>query len=229
MGIDEENIFHRRVRVSLFIPLLLVFIIWMVAIVEELFGISFVHLGVIPRDFEHIYTILIATFIHKDWLHLWANTIPLFALSWGLFFFYRKIAYRVFLIMYIGAALLLWTIGRNALHIGASGLIYALASFLFLSGLIQKNYRLTAISLVVTFLYGSMVWGVFPTVTDISWEGHLSGLLVGLVLAILYRHKGPVIPPHEFSPDDENSIPEEIWNEEFFTQETIDDKSESEP
>lgn len=218
MDIQERYIFRRKVRVSLFMPLLLIFIMWMVAIVEALFNLSFYKFGVIPRDLIHSYNIFFATFIHKDWLHLWANTIPIFMLSWGLFFFYREIAYKVFLQMYIGSALLLWIIGRNAFHIGSSGLIYALASFLFMSGIIQKNYRLMAISLIVSFIYGSMIWGIIPTVTDISWEGHLSGLFIGFVLAVLYRNKGPVIPTHNFDSDEDESIPEEIWNEDFLSK-----------
>jgi len=83
--------------------------------------------------------------------------------------------------------LLTWIIGRPALHIGASGVIYMLTAFLMFKGIFSKKYQLTALSFAVVFLYGSFLWYVFPIDPKISWEGHLSGLLVGFLFSILFR------------------------------------------
>lgn len=113
--------------------------------------------------------------------------------------------------MYCFTGILLWIIGRDSYHIGMSGIIYALASFLTVSGLIKRNYRLTALSLTVIFIYGSFFWGLFPIEQQISWEGHLSGAFVGFLLALFFKNQGPQ-PPLILSDDDEDVLPEEIWN-----------------
>ncbi|PID95634.1 MAG: rhomboid family intramembrane serine protease [Bacteroidetes bacterium] len=208
---DAAN-FNKRVRLSLFFPLLFTFVMWMVKVSEWLFDFSLSSWGVLPRSFEHIYGILFSPFIHSDWKHLWANTIPFFVLSWALFFFYRTIAAKTFLLIYFLSGILLWCIGRDSFHIGMSSIIYGLAFFLITSGLIKKNYQLTALALVVVFLYGSLFWGLFPIESQISWEGHLSGASIGFILAILFRKQGS--PPPQILSEDDDTIPEEIWNAE---------------
>lgn len=213
--------FKKKVRLSVFIPLLLTFVMWLVKSYEWLFDVSFVSFGIMPRSLAHITGTFSAPFIHSDWSHLWANTLPFFILSWALFFFYRTIATKTFLLMFLGSGLLLWIVGRVSYHIGMSGMIYALASFLMVSGLIKKNYRLTALALIVVFLYGSLFWGLFPIEKQVSWEGHLSGAFTGFILAIFLRKQGPQ-PPIILSEDDENTIPEEVWN---VTHEENDEKN----
>ncbi len=137
---DAAN-FNKRVRLSLFFPLLFTFVMWMVKISEWLFDFSLSSWGVLPRSFEHIYGILFSPFIHSDWKHLWANTIPFFVLSWALFFFYRTIAAKTFLLIYFLSGILLWCIGRDSFHIGMSSIIYGLAFFLITSGLIKIPHR----------------------------------------------------------------------------------------
>src|SRR5690606_6024302 len=115
------------------------------------------------------------------------NTIPLFVLTMALFYFYRKIAWKVILYGILLSGLITWLIGRPANHIGASGLIYVLVSFIFFKGIFAKNYRLVALSLLVIFLYGSLIWYVFPVKEHMSWEGHLGGLITGFVFALFFR------------------------------------------
>lgn len=215
---EEINI-ERKTRLSLFIPLLITFSMWIVKSIEWLFDLSFHSYGVRPRSIEDIYHIFISPYIHKDWEHLWANSIPFLVLSWALFFFYRKIATKTLLIMYLLSGLILWYIGRNAFHIGMSGIIYALATFLITSGLIKKNYRLTALSFIVIFLYGSLFWGLFPILDEVSWEGHLSGTIVGLTLAIYFRKQGPQSLSIPEDDDDNDILPEEIWNPNYTPKE----------
>ena len=172
------------------IPLLLLLSIWTVYIIELKFGFNFNKYGIYPQSLKGLKGILFSPFIHGDTNHLANNSVPLVVLSACLLFFYKEVAWKVLGIGTLFTGLMTWTIARENYHIGASGVIYLLFSFIFFSGLIRKNYRLVAISLGVVFLYGSMIWYVFPVKDGISWEGHLSGFVVGLIFAIMYRKTG---------------------------------------
>jgi membrane associated rhomboid family serine protease len=103
-----------------------------------------------------------------------------------------------------------WLAGRDAWHIGASGLIYGLASFLFFSGIIRKYFRLVALSLLIVFLYGSMVWGIFPNIyKNVSWESHMLGFISGIILAVAYRKEGPQEPVYEWMEEEEEEAIED--------------------
>ena len=140
--------------------------------------------------------ILAHPLIHSGFSHLLANTIPLFFLSWCLFYFYREIAGKIFVLIWLGAGLLTFIIGKPGWHIGASGLIYGLAFFLFFSGILRKYVPLIAISLLVTFLYGGIIWHMFPyfSPANMSWEGHLSGGIMGVLCAFAFVNHGPQRP-----------------------------------
>ena len=126
-------------------------------------------------------------------------------LSVALFYFYSEIAFRIFLLTYLLTGVLVWVGGREAWHIGASGLVYGMASFLFFSGILRKYYRLVALSLLVVFLYGEMVWGLFPGIyKNISWESHMLGFVSGIFLAVLYRNEGPQKPVYEWMEEEED-------------------------
>ncbi len=200
-----------HLKYSLMIPVFFIAVIWLVKITEWLFGLDFSDYGLLPRSVGNLTGILASPLIHSSFKHLFANTSPMFVLSWGLFYFYRRIAYRAFLYMYLLSGILLWLVGREAYHIGASGMVYALAAFLFLSGVLRMHFRLIAISLVVVFLYGSLFWGIFPIMKGVSWDGHLCGAIAGFGVAYLMRKQGPQKPP-PLEEDEEEVIPEEIWN-----------------
>ncbi len=167
----------------------------MVKIIEYSFNISFVNFGNYPLDIKGVKGIFLMPFIHGDWDHLIANSVPFLILSSALFYFYSSISVRVLVGIWFLSGIWVWFGGRPSWHIGASGLIYGLSSFLFVSGLIRKDTRLAALALIVTFLYGSLIWGAFPDFfpkeKNISWEGHLGGAIAGLVLALYYRNSGP--------------------------------------
>jgi len=184
----EEKI---RVRKSLFFPITFLVLIWLVKFFEITMELDFHTAGVMPRKLSGLQGILFSPLIHGDWKHLFDNSVPVFLLSFALFYFYRGIAFTIFTLIYFMGGVILWFIGREAYHIGASGIIYGLASFLFVSGVLRKIRNLMAISLLVVFLYGSLIWGLLPFDYHVSWEGHLSGALVGVALAILYRDRGP--------------------------------------
>jgi len=187
----------------LFFPILFLIIMWMVKLTEEIFGHNFADYGVFPQNLNGLKGILFSPFIHSDFEHLINNSYPILILGGMLFFFYKKIAKQLFLWLFFIAGFWLWIIGRPSFHIGASGIIYALAAFLFISGIIRKNPRLSAVSMLIIFLYGSMIWGVLPTKEHISWEGHLSGFMAGIIVAIFYRNEGPKRKKYQWEIDEE--------------------------
>ncbi len=188
--LKEQNPFKFSTLV-IAIPLYFVLSIWIVYWMEMKFGFNFTKYGLYPRSFKGLRGILFSPFIHSGTKHLFNNSIPLFVLMSALFYFYRDVAIKVLVYGTLILGLITWIIARNSFHIGASGVVYLLFGFVFLSGLLTKYYRLTAVSLMVIFLYGSMIWYIFPTKEGISWEGHLSGLLTGFFFAFLYRNRGP--------------------------------------
>lgn len=182
------------------IPLLLLFIMWVVKLVEVIFDLSFVRFGTQPLHLDGIQGIVLMPFIHSGFSHLIANTSSFFVLSIALFYFYRDLSLKVLIWIWLLSGIWVWFGGRESWHIGASGVIYGLSSFLFVSGMIRKNTQLAALAMVVAFLYGSMIWGIFPDFfpkENISWEGHLGGFVAGIILAIYYRKSGP--QPRKYS------------------------------
>lgn len=173
------------------VPMLTVLLIWTVFWIEVDFGINFNDWGVYPRSLTGLRGILASPFIHGSIEHLYNNTIPIAVLTSALFYFYRKIAWRVLLIGLLLSGLITWIIARPSYHIGASGMIYVLASFIFFKGIFSRHMRLVAISLIVVFIYGSLIWYIFPIKDGISWEGHLGGFLSGLFLAFVLRSYAP--------------------------------------
>lgn len=187
----KKYIEKKRFRLALFTSAIILLIMWIVHLANLSLSYEFHNLGIFPRKGEGLIGILASPLIHGDWQHLIANSMSFIVLVTGVFFFYPKIAYKVFFISWLSVGLIVWVIARPSYHIGASGVIYAMAAFLFLSGVIRKNFRLMAISLIIVFLYGSMVWGIFPQEDNVSWESHFAGVVSGFALAYVYRRQGP--------------------------------------
>jgi membrane associated rhomboid family serine protease len=172
------------------IPSSFVLSIWFIYWVEIYFDFNFNKFGILPRDIVGLRGVFFTHFIHGDFKHLFNNSIPLFILLLSLVYFYKEIAFKVLIFGGLLSGIFTWLIAREAYHIGASGVVYLLFSFIFFSGMIRKHYRLIALSMIVIFLYGSMIWYVLPIKEGMSWEGHLSGFLTGMVFAFFYRNKG---------------------------------------
>jgi membrane associated rhomboid family serine protease len=204
--IDPENAFYRKkVLLSMLIPGIFVTLMWLVKICEVLFDINLSQLGIYPLTLIGLRGIFFSPLIHGDFNHLFNNSLPFFFLATALFYFYSEVALKVFIWTYFLTGLLVWLAGREAWHIGASGLVYGLASFLFFSGIIRRHFRLIALSLLIVFLYGSMVWGIFPDVyKNVSWESHMLGFFSGLILALWYRNEGPQRPVYEWMNEEED-------------------------
>ena len=187
---------------TLAVPLYLVLSLWVVYWFEVRNGYNFNSFGILPRSIVGLRGIVFSPFIHGDIKHLYHNSAPLFVLLFSLLYFYRSIAWKVFIYGTLCTGLLTWILARKSYHIGASGIIYLLFSFIFFSGIIRKNYRLVAVSLMVIFLYGSMVWYLLPVKESVSWEGHLSGFISGLVMAFIFRETGPQKFQYEWEKED---------------------------
>lgn len=153
-------------------PLAILFVVWLVFWYQVTINYNIKSFGIQPQQLKGLLGIFTSPFLHADIDHLYNNSIPLVVLSMALFYFYNKIAWKVILYGIVLSGLLTWVIGNKGNHIGASGLIYVLVSFIFFKGIFAKHYRLIALSLLVVFLYGGMIWYVFPVKEGMSWEGH---------------------------------------------------------
>ncbi len=172
----------------LVLPLFSVLLLWIVFWMEVRFHFDFGEWGIYPRTLEGLRGIVCSPFIHGNIEHLYNNSIPLLMLVAALRYFYRELSLKVLGYGILFSGLLTWIIGRDSYHIGASGLIYVLVSFIFFKGIRTKYYRLVALSLLVVMVYGSLVWYVFPNVSEgISWEGHLAGFIIGYVFALIFK------------------------------------------
>ena len=191
---------------AVFIPFIIGILMVLTFILEKGMDWDFHTAGVYPRRIENIWGIFTVIFIHADWSHLANNVISFVLLAVFLYYFYKEIASQVLVISYITSGFFLWLIGRESWHIGASGLIYSLAFFLFFSGIFRKHVPLIALSFVIAFIYGGMIWHIFPwQIQDpVSWEGHLAGGLIGFILAISYRNVGPQKPIKVWEEDEED-------------------------
>lgn len=179
----------RKLLNALFFPGLMLISFWLVKLWEVALDTSFASYGNFPMRWEKFYGIFTMPFIHGDWGHLISNSFPFLILGTALFYFYRKHALPIFLFLFFFSGLGVWLAARPSFHIGASGVVYGLASFLIFSGFIHNNKELTSIAFIVVFIYGSMVWGVLPGREGVSWEGHLSGALAGMFAAGLFSKK----------------------------------------
>jgi membrane associated rhomboid family serine protease len=175
---------------SLLIPGGFVVLLWIILIIQQFFSINFPYeLGLYPRSLSGLLGIITSPLIHGGYAHLFSNTLPIFVLAAGIIYFYPESAFKVLTLIYLLTGVLVWLFARSVHHIGASGLIYGFAAFLFFSGIFKRDNRSIGLSLLVTFLYGGMVWGILPGQPGISWESHFFGGLTGIFCAFIFRKK----------------------------------------
>lgn len=194
---------EKRFVYSIIFPALFLIIIWILELFEQSLGTSYSFLGVFPRTIEGLPGIITMPFVHGDVDHILSNSFPVFILATGIIYLYRDLGYRSIIFMWLITGIITWFIGRPSYHIGASGLIYAFAAFLFFGGLLRKDNTMLAISMIVAFLYGSLVWGLLPVQEGVSFEGHLAGAISGLTMAIIYRKKGPQRKKYDWEIEEE--------------------------
>ncbi|MCG6915344.1 rhomboid family intramembrane serine protease [bacterium BMS3Abin03] len=185
---------------GLLIPLVFPAVLWIVQVITVIFHLNLAWMGILPRTGSGLLGIITGPIIHEGFPHLISNTIPLIFLGWIIFFFFPKVAYYLFFFIYLLTGTMVWIFARQVYHIGASGIVYGFVSFLFFSGVFRRDNKSIALALLVTFLYGGVVWGILPGQEGISWESHLSGALSGLLSAYLFRN---IDPPQRYDWEDE--------------------------
>jgi membrane associated rhomboid family serine protease len=215
---EDIKILKARLFVSFFTPALLVSIMLLTKVYESINGHELFYFGIEPRTLEGLRGIFLSPFIHADWDHLLSNAVPMLLLGTAAIYFYRNVAYKLLLLIWLFDGMGVWLFGRYSYHIGASGLIYGLASFLFISGLLRNNKGLLSLSFVVALLYGGLVWGILPQLVHLSWESHLIGLIAGMILAVIFMRQGPANDPlpewyHEEETASDDTLNEEQSNE----------------
>lgn len=185
----------KKVIYSLSYSLFFLAVLWSVKLLEIVTDFDLYTYGNYPLSLRNSFGIVTQPLIHEGVMHLWSNSLPLLFMVWALFYFYGDISFKVFFFIWLASGLFTWFVGRPSYHIGASGMIYGFAFFLFFSGLLRRMRTLMALSAIVAFLYGGLVWNMLPFVEywepSLSWEGHLSGAFSGVVGAFLYRNHPP--------------------------------------
>ncbi len=210
---EEEKKERNKILSSFFYSGCFVIGLWLIQFLQWSMSMELASLGILPRKADGLLGILTSPLIHADFGHLISNSVTLFLLFFGILYFYRSSVTKVFFIIYIFDGLLVWLFARQSYHIGASGLVYGFASFLFFSGVFRKDKRSIALSLLIVFLYGGMVWGILPTDPQISFEAHLFGAIVGIVCAFIFRKSDPP-PKYEWEEENEELDYDDVKNPE---------------
>lgn len=208
--------FSERLKLSLKLPAVFLGIIWL----AFLFNFPPTNWGVLPLSVDGLKGILFSPIIHGDIQHIVSNSAPFFMLFSMMLFFYPKVAKSAFGLIYILSGFLVWIFGRESYHIGASGVVYGMVSFLFWSGVFRRSIPSIVISLIVTFLYSGLWLGVLPNQPGVSWEGHLLGGIVGVFVAYLFKNsKSDIQPPKKTYSWEENPEPKrKFFDENPFEQ-----------
>lgn len=185
----DDRIEHIKFRYAVYIMISFVSILWFIKAVELAADVSFSYMGILPRTLKGTIGIITGPLIHGDIFHLVSNTLPILFLGILLFYFYHRIAVEIFIWIYLVTGFWTWILARHAYHIGASGIVYGMAAFLFFSGILRKSKQLMTVSGIIILLYGGILYGIFPDFVeaDVSWESHALGALVGVLLAIVFR------------------------------------------
>ncbi len=220
----DEELAKPKFRISLIISLAFVGLLWIIKIFEEYTHTDLSRFGIYPRMTGGLIGIITSPLIHADFSHLVSNSITLLVLMIFLFYAYTNSSFKVFFSVYIISNMFVWLFARNAYHIGASGIIYGLVAFMFFVGIFRKDSRSIGLSLLVTFLYGGLVWGVLPTDPDISFESHLSGAVVGILAAVVFRNSDPM--PEKYEWEEEETEEDDIDMEEYEKAEKKLDKED---
>jgi len=203
---EKELFFH-----SILKSFIIVTILWVAFLFNDIFGLHWNDYGMKPRNLDGLFGIFTMSFLHGDYSHLFSNSIPLFVLLFSIFYFFLKKSTLILLMTWFLVGIFTWIIGTEGIHVGASGVVYALAFFLVTISVLKQETKLMAYSLIIIFLYGSIVWGFFPQLfpdKHISWEGHLAGAITGIILAFFYRKEGPEKKVYFIEEEEEEEVEE---------------------
>jgi membrane associated rhomboid family serine protease len=179
-------------------------VLWLVHLLISGLDIGPENFGVRPRELVGLVGIVCAPLVHGDFAHLFSNSLPLIVAGTTMLYLYPQSSLRVLPAVYVGPGVAVWLFAQGSSHVGASGLVYGLVGYIFVGGLIRRDRRAIAASLLVSFMYGALVWGVLPIKPGVSWETHLAAALIGVALALVLRHLDRP-PPRRYSWEDESS------------------------
>lgn len=200
---EKTAIILRALRFPFFFLLML----WVIHIIKFVTTLPMAALGIYPGRISGLKGIVTAPLIHGDWQHLISNTVPLAALMALIFLFYRRVAVKSFILIYLFTGVAVWLLGRPVYHIGASGVVYGLLSFVFWTGVFRRSFKSIALSLVILVMYSGYFLGIVPGQEGISWESHLYGAIAGIAIAYLFKNIVEIdeqpTPQLEDSPADE--------------------------
>jgi membrane associated rhomboid family serine protease len=187
---DEYGSFrHAVLAVALFIGAL-----WVIELADNAFHLHLAHFGIYPREPAGLRGVLFAPLIHGSWGHLISNSISLAVLGVALLYGYPRSRGYVLLLIYLGSGMGVWLFARSSFHFGSSGLTHGMMFFVFTSGILRRDKLSIALAMIVFFLYGGMIWSIFPNEPGVSYESHFFGALMGLTAAFLFRGLDPVLP-----------------------------------
>jgi membrane associated rhomboid family serine protease len=198
---------QRNFALAIKIALFTVGLLWVILIVDSVLGLGLMRFGLRPRQFEGLGGVFTAPLLHSGPEHLLSNSLPLLISLTAILYLYPASSIRVIPVIWLGSGLLAWVVGRPSLHFGASGFVYGLLAYVFISGILRLDMRSVAVSVMVWFLYGSMVWGVLPIRPNMSWELHLAGAILGVAMAIAFR-RWDITPLKRYAWEDDDSVPE---------------------
>ena len=221
-GFTESKRAQRNFKLALEIALALTGFLWLILFVDNFMGLELTRFGLRPGQLKGLIGLLTAPLLHGGVEHLFSNTAPLIVSLTTILYLYPGSSVRVIPVIWLGSGMLAWIIGRPSLHFGASGFVYGLLAFVFVSGILRLDMRSVAVSVMVWFLYGSMIWGVLPIRPNMSWELHLGGAILGVALAIVFR-RWDVTPVKRYEWEDDDSVPDWFPTEEAAENEEGDD------
>lgn len=177
-------------------------LVWAIWLLDWGFDVDPDPFAVRPREIAGLLGILTAPLFHANFAHLAANTLPLAVLGTAMLYLYPVSSLRALPVIYLLPNVAVWLFARGSAHLGASGLVYGLVSYIFFAGLLRRDRRAIAASLIVAFMYGGLTLGLFPNPPEISWETHLAAAIVGALLALVLR-RFDRLPPKRYEWEDE--------------------------
>jgi len=179
-----------KIALAYRIPLLMVAVFWAVEGIESISAVDLDQWGIYPRTVHGLIGIFTSPFLHGNLNHLVSNSAIFILLGGSILYFFPKKGTEIFLLIYLITGFGVWLFARPAYHIGASGLIYGFAGMLFFSGIFRNELKYLVLSLILAIFYNSMLYGIFPSDPNVSWESHLIGTIVGGGVAFYFRKSG---------------------------------------
>ncbi len=196
-----------NLRLAAWISIAFIGLLWLILLLDSVTDFNLLQYGLRPGSAEGLLGVFTAPLLHGGVEHLFNNSIPLLVGLTACLFLYPNSSLLAIPSIWLGSGLLGWFIGRPSMHFGASGLLYGLLAFVFLGGVLRRDMRSISVSLLVAFFYGTMIWGVFPIRLNMSWELHLSGAMVGLLMALLLR-KWDRVPLRKYDWEEDDTTPD---------------------